>query len=327
MLPPVSKHLRRALPWIVSTAALAYVFGWLTDWHELVEATRSANLPLYVAITFADKLIFFVLWTFLQVTAIRRLIGPMSVASLISLRGGTELLRTLSNPLADAAFLVGLVHMTRGSPGRVIMAASVPGFVHGVVLIAQLTLALLLLEGGAAYNRDVAIAAGAGWLILAGAVVGVHVTRASSSSTLARARTWLNETNFRAFLPMLGWFVVLALLDVSVQWLATHAFGVPIGFLSLLARIPILYIAFLIPSFGNFGTRELVWASLFSDLHPRENLIAYAFATNALFLIFHVVIGVVFLPRAIALLREMRAAQRAGEEIPVGPLVHDPGDP
>jgi hypothetical protein len=36
---------------------------------------------------------------------------------------------------------------------------------------------------------------------------------------------------------------------------------------------------------------------------------------------------VLFLPRAIALLREVREAQRAGEELPRGPLVHDPGDP
>jgi hypothetical protein len=323
----VSQLLRRVLPWLISAAALVYVFGWLTDWEQLVEATRAANLPLYIAVTFADKMIFFVLWTVLQVTAIRRLIGPMSVRSLISLRGATELLRTVSNPLADAAFLVGLVHLTRGSAGRVILAASVPGMVHAVVLVLQLTLALLLLEGGAAQNRDVAIAAVAGWLIILGAVVGVRLARGSSGGTLARVRSLIEAVNFRAFLPMLAWFVVLAVLDVGVQWLGTRAFGVPIDFLSLVARIPILYIAFLIPSFGNFGTRELVWASLFDDIHDRDRLIAYAFATNTLFLVFHVLIGAVFLPRALALLREVREANRAGEEIPhAGPLLHDPGE-
>ena len=245
----------------------------------------------------------------------------------ISLRGATELLRTVSNPLADAAFLVGLVHLTRGSAGRVILAASVPGMVHAVVLVLQLTLALLLLEGGAAQNRDVAIAAVAGWLIILGAVVGVRLARGSSGGTLARVRSLIEAVNFRAFLPMLAWFVVLAVLDVGVQWLGTRAFGVPIDFLSLVARIPILYIAFLIPSFGNFGTRELVWASLFDDIHDRDRLIAYAFATNTLFLVFHVLIGAVFLPRALALLREVREANRAGEEIPhAGPLLHDPGE-
>lgn len=322
----MSAFLRRVLPWLVSAGALVYVFGWLTDWEHLVEATRAANLPLYVAVTFADKMIFFVLWTVLQVTAIRRLIGPMSVRSLISLRGATELLRTLSNPLADAAFLIGLVHLTRGSPGRVILAASVPGMVHAVVLVAQLTLALLLLEGGASYNRDVAITAAVGWIIILGAAIGVRLARGSKGGQLARVRASIEAVNFRAFLPMLAWFVVLALLDVSVQWLGTRAFGVPIDFLSLVARIPILYIAFLIPSFGNFGTRELVWAGLFDDLHDRDQLIAYAFATNTLFLCFHVLIGVVFLPRALALLREVREARKTGEAIPHGPLLHDPGE-
>lgn len=321
--------LRRLLPWAVSGAALVYVFGWLTDWPRLVEAMQRANIPLFVAVTFADKMIFFVLWTFLQVTAIRRLVGPMSVRSLLALRGGTELIRSVSNPLADAAFLLGLVHVTGGNPGRVIFAASVPGFAHAVVLIAQVTLSLALLPGGMRGNPDVAIAAGVGWMLFLAALIAVRMARRGSSERLATLREWLEATPFRTFVPMLGWFVVLALLDISVQWIATRAFGVPIGFVSLLARVPILYIAFTIPSFGNFGTRELTWAALFSDQHPRDVLIAYAFATNALFLVFHVVLGALFVPRALVLLREVRQARRAGEalEPPALAPVRDPAEP
>jgi len=319
--------LRRVLPLIVSAGLLVYVFGWLTDWPKLVEATRQANLPLYVAVTFADKMIFFLMWTALQVTAIRRLVGPVSVRSLIALRGGSELLRSVSNPLADASFLLGLIHLTSGRPGRVVLAASIPGMVHGMVLVGQVTLALLLLPGGLAANRDVAIAASVGWLLIAGTALGLRSARRSTTGRLARVRAWLEQLDLRSFVPMLGWFGALALSDITVQWLATRAFGAPIGFLSLVARVPILYTAFLIPSFGNYGTRELAWAALFADTHPRHTLIAYAFATNTLFLIFHVVIGVVFLPRALALLREVRDARRVGEPVPAAPLVRDPAEP
>lgn len=318
---------RRALPWIVSAGLLIYVFGWLTEWDALLEATRRANLTLFVTVTFADKMIFFLLWSFLQVQAIRRLVGPLSLRSLIALRGGSELLRSISNPLADAAFLIGLVRITGGGTARVVLAASIPGFVHGIILIAQLTLALFLLEGGLAANRDVAIAAAVGWSLIIGIVLSIRFARRSTARWLGRVRLFLQETDFRAFAPMLAWFLVLAFLDITVQWIATHAFGAPIGYLDLVARIPILYSAFMIPAFGNFGTRELAWAALFAGSHDRDTLVAYAFATNTLFLIFHVVIGMAFLPRALALLREMREARREGEKMPGGPLVHDPGEP
>ena len=309
-------HLRRLAPWAVSAGLLIYVFGWLTDWDALVRATEDANLPLFVAFTFLDKMIFFLFWSALQVTAIRRLVGPLSIRSLLALRGGSELLRSVSNPLADAAFLVGLAHTTGGSPARVIVGASVPGMVHGIVLLIQITLVLFLLTGGPFANRDVAITVLTGWAVVVGIVVALRTALTSRSGRLARLRAFLETVEFRAFAPMLGWFFVLAFLDVLVQWFATRAFGVPIDFVSLAARIPILYWAFLIPSFGNFGTRELVWAALFAEYAARDVLIAYAFATNTLFLLFNVLIGVVFLPRALVLIRDVRAARRAGPEAP-----------
>ncbi len=319
--------LRRALPWIVSAALLVYVFGWLTEWDKLLAATERANLPLFVVVTFADKMIFFLLWTVLQVSAIRRLIGPMRLRSLLSLRGASELLRSVSNPLADGAFLVGLIRLTGGSTGRVVLAASVPGIVHSLVMILQVSLSLFLLEGGVSGNMGVAAAAAVGWSLVIGTVLSLRLARRSTARWLARVRMWIEEMDFRAFAPMLAWFVVLAFLDILVQWIATHAFGAPIDFLELVAKIPILYTAFLIPSFGNFGTRELAWAALFAESHDRDALVAYAFATNSLFLIFNVLIGMAFLPRALSLLREVRASRSEGEELPHGPLVRDPGDP
>ena len=57
-----------------------------------------------------------------------------------------------------------------------------------------------------------------------------------------------------------------------------------------------------------------------------EALVAYAFATNTLFLLFHVVIGMIFLPRAIALIGELRRARKAGVDVP-RPMIRDAIDP
>jgi hypothetical protein len=81
-----------------------------------------------------------------------------------------------------------------------------------------------------------------------------------------------------------------------------------------------------LPSFANFGTRELAWSTLFADFGSREALIAFALWTNAIFAIMHVLIGVVFFGRAIGLLRDLRRARREGQRVP-SPLFHDAIDP
>src|SRR5262249_46469613 len=77
---------------------------------------------------------------------------------------------------------------------------------------------------------------------------------------------------------------------------------------------------------GNFGTRELAWAAFFDDYgHPRDALIAYAFAVNAVFLVLNLLLGLAFLPRALELVAAVRSARRSGAPL-AGPAIHDPTD-
>ena len=87
-----------------------------------------------------------------------------------------------------------------------------------------------------------------------------------------------------------------------------------------------LYLALAIPSVGNFGVREFAWAELFQGAASADSLYAFAFATNAVFLLLNVVIGIVFLRRALGLLEEMRRTRRRGDPVPE-PLLHDATDP
>lgn len=317
-----TKRWQRILPWIVSVSALVYVFGYATDWGRLVEATRQANLPIFLLVVSLDKLVFFFVWAWLQADALNRLVTPVPRREVLAVRAGSELFRAISNPLADAAFLVGISRLTGGRLDAVVTVALVPFVTHLIVLLIQLSVTLPFLPGGMAGNRLVLSAAVVGWSGLGLVMLGLRFAPAGRMPGVARALAWLERIPIRQLMPFLAWFSVLAVFDVAIQGVATRAFGTPIPWVVLAGRIPLLYLALAVPSVGNFGVREFTWAELYSDFGDRDALIAYAFATNAIFLAWNVAIGVFFLRRAIALVTEVRRTRKAGEPVPE-PMLHD----
>jgi len=319
---------RQWLPWVLSAALLIYVFGWVTDWTRLRTALEHADLPLFIALASADRLAFFVVWTLLQAAALRRFVAHVPIGSVLAIRGGSELLRAVSNPLSDAAFFLGLVQLCGGRVDGVIAAALVPAICHFLMMGLQMTLSLLVLPGGIAGNPDVAIGAGVMWAIVIGVALAVRIsaTRAVPLPGVRYVRDWLERFSLRELRPFFLSFIALTAFDVLIQGFASRAFGVPISWAALTGRIPLVYTSFLIPTLGNFGTREVAWAALFSEFGPRDALIAYAFSVNTVFLAINVLLGLIFLPRALALVAAVRWARRGGEPL-VGPPWRDPTEP
>ena len=317
---------QRLLPWTVSALALGYVFGYATNWDHLVEATRHANLPLYLAFTILDKLIFFLWWGILQAYAVRRFVGPISTREVLAIRGGAELVRTANGPLSDAAFMFGVSRLTGGDLAAVAAAVGIPFVCHFSTLLVQASIALPFLEGGPGSNLDVVVIVSAGWAVAGGVVLLFNFGPFKDWFRNSKVGMWTSSIEFKALAPIFLWFALFAAFDVLIQGLASRAFGIEIGWWALAARLPILYSVLALPSFGNFGTRELTWSASFSDFAPHDTLVAYALATNTIFLMLHVVIGVIFLPRAIRLITDMRRAQREGASVRV-PLLRDASDP
>lgn len=318
---------RHVLPWIVSIALLVYVFGWATDWKRLQDAMRAANVPLFLTFASADRIAFFFVWTLLQAFALRRFVAHVPVRSVVAVRGGSELLRTVSNPLSDAAFFLGLGELAGRRVDAVLASALVPMLCHFLVMLCMMTLALPFLPGGMRANYDVAWTSGVLWVIW----IALGVAAALAHSGKLRfpgadaIREWMRRFPLAKIRPFLLGFIALVIFDVTIQQLASRAFGVEIPWVVLAARIPILYLWLTVPTLGNFGTRELAWAGLFSEYADRDTLVAYALGTNAVFLVLNLVIGILFLPRALQLLATVRRARDAGEAIPE-PLLHDPTD-
>jgi len=174
---------------------------------------------------------------------------------------------------------------------------------------------------------SVAFTAGFMWALLLAGVASVALVRSGRlhSRRITAISAWLERFPPQQIAPFLVGFAALAVFDIHIQWLASKAFGVTLDWSALAARLPLVYLAFIVPTLGNFGTRELTWAALFGEFGERDALIAYAFAVNAIFLVINVLIGVVFLSRALQLIGAVRRARREGESIPG--LRRDPTDP
>ncbi len=322
------KRWRGVLPWVVSAGLLFYVFGYATQWDRLLAALRRADVPPFLLYAAADRLAFFAIWTWMSAVALRRFVVHVPIASVFAIRGGSELARAVSNPLSDAAYVLGLVQLCGGRLDAVVASALVPVVSHFFVMLVQMTIALPFQPGGAGAVPSVAIVAAAMWSVVAAGCVGVVLVRSGrlQSRRLAPVAAWLERFPPREIAPFIAGFAVLAVFDVQIQWLASRAFGVSIDWTAIAARLPLVYLAFLIPTLGNFGTRELTWAALFDEFGDRDALIAYAFSINAIFLVINVLLGVIFLSRALQLIRAVRQAQREGGQIP-RPIFGDPTDP
>lgn len=322
------KRWRSALAWLVSGALLFYVFGYATEWDRLLAAMDEADAGRFLLYATADRLAFFAIWTWLSAAALRRFVSDVPVGSVFAIRGGSELARAVSNPLSDAAYFLGLVQLAGGRLDAVIASALVPVVTHTFVMLVQTTLALPFQPGGMGRIPGLVVLAAVAWIALGALAVAVWGTRTGRLETrfAGAVNAWLERFPLRELTPFLLGFAALAIFDVHIQWLASHAFGVPIDWVAMAARLPVLYLTFAIPTLGNFGTRELAWAGLFGEYADRDHLIAYAFSINAIFLVLNVMLGVIFLSRALELLRAVRRARREGERLPSA-LVGDPTDP
>lgn len=306
---------------------MVYVFGYKIDWESIPEATANANLPLFIAITVFDKLSFFVVWGLFQAAAIRQFVERVPIHKIMAVKGAAELVRTVNNSLADASFLLGVAQLIQSATvARVVAIASIPFITHFAVLLLQATFALPFLDGGLGDNRDVSTLVAISWLLVIAATIAVRMGYLRIALERLGIGGWIDSVKPRELLPYVGWFALFGVYDVAIQGLAARSFGLQIDWIALVARIPVMYVALLIPSLGNFGTREIAFATLFEEYGTREALYAFALWTNTIFLGMHVIIGSLFISRAITLVREVRIARKQGQPVP-SPILRDAIDP
>ncbi|MFK7896863.1 MAG: hypothetical protein AB8G23_13555 [Myxococcota bacterium] len=309
------KHIayRHVLPLVISGAALIYVFGFAIDWEAIPEATERANMPLFIGVTILDKIIFFLVFCLVQASMVRRFLAPVPTRQIVAVKGGAELARALNNSISDAAFFLGIWRLCNAPLQAVVAVTTLPFVAHFLVLLFQGSIALAFVDRELVQFSAVAGAVAFGWTL----VLAFFIARALGATDrlykLMRLDWLEGRVSVRDLLPYLWVFAAFACADIFIQGMASRAFGNPIDWVSMTSGIPVLYLAMLLPSFANFGTREIVWANVFHGYGDEASLYAFALWTNVIFLVMHVLIGVLFLKRAIALLLDLRRARGTTE--------------
>lgn len=317
---------RHVLPLVISGAALVYVFGYAIDWQAIPEATDRANLPLFIGITIADKIVFFLVWTLVQASMIRRFLAPVPRRQIIAVKGGAELVRALNNSVSDATFFLGVWQLCRAPLQSVVAVTTLPFVAHFFVLLLQGTVAMLFVDREQVQFGVIVGVVAFGWMLVAAFVISRSLGVVDRLWSLLRLDFLDGRVNLRDLLPYFWIFAGFAAADVFIQGMASRAFGNEIDWTALFAGIPTLYFWMMVPSFGNFGTRELLWANMFHGYADEASLYAYALWTNLVFLVMHVLIGVLFLKRAMGLLSDLRKTRSHVESVQ-SPILRDALDP
>ena len=317
---------RHILPLVISGAALIYVFGYAIDWEAIPEATERANMPLFVSITILDKIVFFLVWCLVQASMVRRFLAPVPTRQIIAIKGGAELARALNNSVSDAAFFLGIWQLCRAPLQAVVAVSTLPFLTHFCVLLLQGSIGLLLVPRDQVQFPAVVGVVAFGWLLVGGFALARALGAVDRLFTFLRLDWIEGRVTLRDLLPYFGIFTAFAAADVLIQGLASRAFGNSIDWSALVAGIPVVYFMMLLPSFGNFGTREIVWANVFHGYGDEASLYAFALWTNVVFLIMHVLIGILFLNRALSLFADLRRT-RAHVESVRKPIFRDALDP
>ncbi|MBJ22936.1 MAG: hypothetical protein CL933_26295 [Deltaproteobacteria bacterium] len=317
---------RHVLPLVISGGALVYVFGYAIDWQAIPDATERANLPLFIAITILDKIVFFLVWCLVQASMVRRFLAPVPRRQIIAVKGGAELARALNHSVSDAAFFLGIWQLCRAPLQSVVAVTTLPFVAHFFVLLLQGTVALFFVPRDQVQFTWVAGVVVFGWTLVMSFAVARRLGAVDRLYALLHLDWLEGRVNLRDLVPYLWIFAGFAAADVLIQGMATRAFGNPIDWIALISGIPVLYFMMMLPSFGNFGTREIVWASVFHGYGDEASLYAFALWTNLVFLAMHVIIGVAFLNRAMALFADLRRT-RAHVESVRAPILRDALDP
>ena len=323
------KHIlvRHVLPLAISGTALVYVFGFAIDWQSIPEATDRADMPLFIAITVLDKIVFFLVWCLVQASMVRRFLAPVPRRQIIAVKGGAELARALNNSVSDAAFFLGIWQLCKQVPLRAVVAVTtLPFAAHFLVLLLQASMAIAFVPREHVQFSAMVGAVVFGWTLVSGFLIARQLGAVDWLYDILGLDALKDRVELRDLFPYIGVFAAFAAADVAIQGMATRAFGNPIDWIALMAGIPVLYLAMLLPSFGNFGTREIVWANIFHGYGTEPSLYAFALWTNAIFLVMHVLIGALFLNRALALLADLRNPPLDVESVR-HPILRDALDP
>lgn len=288
------RTFRWLLPVAVTTAALAWVFS------KIDFATVIAQLtPDALAVMVPSLLVFAVVALAIEAECLVRLLP--------TLRHVFD--RATAARIKAASYPLSLVHYALGAGAVAVLLgrrtdrsiADAAGIV-GLITLFDLTIQLVLFVVGvtALGTSAPAIRGGVVATLLAAIVLGFVVLRASVSlGPLDRLRELpvfdaARTTPIRMLLALGGLRFVFAMNFVALIGFCCAGFGidVPTGF--LLAAVPLLIVAAMIPSVAGLGTGQIAFVEVFGRFGDDETLLACSLAFSTGIIVLRAGMGLAF---------------------------------
>jgi hypothetical protein len=303
---PATVHLQRALPWLVTLACFAFLYGRL----DAAAAREGATLAQYLGGVFAR--VSWTRWLALMIpySAFYLLVdslvtwrvvawfnAPVRFAGILPIRASAYILSIVNEQIGKGAIAVYL-HRRDGVPGWQVGSSMLfIMFCEFYYLLAWAALGVAL-----RWDELPAVFHAIPW-ILAGAIAFLALWLAWCRGAVAagarlRDRQLLHafrQARLRHYATIVALRSPALLVAVGVYTLALRLFGVQASLLDMLAYLPVIFFGAATP--GPMRSVAItLWVVLFPE-HPGE-MAAFGLVQHNFFIFFNAAIGLLFLRRA-----------------------------
>ena len=314
----IRQRLVKLLPWVITLAIFVFIFRRVPV-PELLEALRQASLLPYLALMAPYSMVYCLVDTFVLTKAITWFNKPVRYARVLPVRAAAYIL-SLLNPGLGQGGTAFYIHRREGVPffemagsivflvviefGQLALYAAIGIFIvqpelaavfapFYVIFAAAFAVVLAYIRHGLGPLARVAQSL----CRLAGRDIELARLAARPAAHILRA---LQMAGVRHYLLALLYKAPNFFLAILVHYLAVQQFGLQIPFLTLLAFLPVVFLAASLPiTVAHLGTSQAAWLFFFAAHGPEARLLAYSLAAHFTFMMLNSLIGLCFLKPAL----------------------------
>lgn len=287
---------------------------------RLLAALEQADYSRFFAAMIPNTIFYFCWDTLVLTIVVRWFHGPVRYRDLLPVRAASYAVAFFNTNAGRGALAAFLSHRF-GSPflhlGSTVLFLVLTEYLH---LVAWATLGIVRM-GAQTPGELLWVPPGIAllWLVVfgytrAGAVAdtAAPVLAPSARRTpsvirwLLAPRQWALLRTFR-LAPARHYITVVLVrspmfaVSLCLHYIAARAFGLEIPFASMLAFLPVIFMAAALPiTVAHLGTTQAAWILFFGSYAPEPQLLAFSLAAHLTFVITRGLLGVLFLPRAYA---------------------------
>ncbi len=300
MKKPPWKSIRAIVAPLFTIGIFFFIFQKVPfDWFR--DALAGADYAHFFATLLPFSVLYFALDTLVLLAVMRWFHGPIRFTDLLPVRAVHYLISVVNHKLSQGAMVV---YLSRRLGAPILEIASTILFLdllQKTHLVMWATVGMFLLIGQVPTQLF--------WVPLAVAVCwGVFLLYMRgglrSLGRFGKPPDWRLLRTFRIS-PLKRYIQVLLLkapllvVSAAVHSVALRSFGIEISFMSLLATLPIIFLAGSLPiTVAHLGTTQAAWIYFHGEAAAAPSLLAYSLAAHLTFMLGNAALGIVFLPRA-----------------------------